>query len=822
MPSLTVGEAGVRSRSLRVRSYDVHLDLTRGDEHFYSRSIIEFDSLDHQDTFVDVQSHELLHVHLNQRHLDTDRLRDGRLHLTDLEDRNVLVVEALMAYSHDGEGLHRAVDPEDKLAYVYGMSFLSAAPRIFACFDQPDLKAPYRISITAPDDWTVIGNGTATATGPGEWTLAETRPLSTYFVTLVAGPYHVVRSEHDGITLGLLCRQSLARYLDQDADELFEVTKACFDEFHRLFGIRYPFGDYYQAFVPEFNAGAMENPGCVTLRDDLVFRAQATDRLRAYRAVVIAHEMAHQWFGNLVTMTWWDDLWLNESFAEYMGYRVARDVTRFTDVMVEFGLVRKAWGLAADQRSTTHPVAGNGVADAESALTDFDGISYAKGAAVLRQLNAFLGEPGFIGGVVDHLTRHSFGNARLDDLLDSWERASGADVREWADVWLQTSGVDTLSCAIGAAGPELRRHAARPDPSAPHVSRPHALKVSHFTEAGPGSEVSLVLREAATPVALASYDGTGLLLPDSGDETWAKIALDPGSVDEAARLLSRIEDPVARAAVWGALREGVLDGAVRPERYLDILDAALPRESDLVVETMLNRCVYGWLGTYLPEADHRHRVAALAARMLEAAEPGSNRQLLTVRAFIDSTRDTELLRRWLDGQQPSGVTVDDDFRWRLVRALAEAGALGPEDIDAEAERDRSSQGVLHALASTASLPLAENKAVAWQRLVSDEELSNWQAFAVAEHFFRPGQDDLTEEYVGRYFDEMPGTVRFRPGAMAEQIALLAYPRLAVGVDTVSAAEQCLAGDLESGVRRAIADRTDDMRRLLASRERLGA
>jgi aminopeptidase N len=380
--------------------------------------------------------------------------------------------------------------------------------------------------------------------------------------------------------------------------------------------------------------------------------------------------------------------------------------------------------------------------------------------------------------------------------------------------------VDTLSCTIGASGPELHRVAGASPGSDRDVSRPHALKVSHVTEAGGGSEISLVVREATTPVALATYDGTGLLLPDSGDEAWAKIALDPGSVDEAAKLLIRIEDPVARTALWGALREGVLDGEVSPDQYLDVLDAALPTESDLAVESMLGRCVYGWLGTYLSEPAHRDRLAALAARVLDAAEPGSNRQLLAVRNFVDVTRDTEVLRRWRDGQAPAGLTVDDDFRWRLVRALAEADVIGQEQIDAEADRDRSSQGALHALAATASRPDPTSKAAVWQRIVADEELSNWEAFSLAEHFFRPGQVDLTSEYVDRYFEDVPATVKFRPGMMAEQVALLAYPRFAVSRDTVSAAEARLTGDLDSGVRRAIADRTDDMARLLRSRERL--
>ncbi|MGI8887517.1 MAG: M1 family metallopeptidase, partial [Nocardioidaceae bacterium] len=314
MPSLTVTEARTRAASLRVTSYDVHLDLTLGDQDFASRARIEFESRDGADTFLDVQPAELINVNLNGNPLDTNTLTDGRLPLSVLQASNRLTIEARMTYSHDGEGLHRSLDPEDGLPYVYAMSFLDAAPRIYGCFDQPDLKAPYRLTVNAPPGWTVLGNGHATTTGDdGRWEFAETEPLSTYFVTLVAGPYHSRTVEHDGIRLGLHCRQSLAAHLDKDAEEIFTVTRQCFDEYHRLFGIRYAFGDYHQAFVPEFNAGAMENPGCVTFRDDLIFKAAPTGTSRASRAMVIAHEMAHQWFGNLVTMQWWDDLWLNES-----------------------------------------------------------------------------------------------------------------------------------------------------------------------------------------------------------------------------------------------------------------------------------------------------------------------------------------------------------------------------------------------------------------------------------------------------------------------------------------------------------------------------
>jgi len=315
MRSLTVTEAAERATAVAVSSYDIDLDLTRGSEQFGCRTTIAFRSLDGSPTFLDLQAAEVVSISLNGEGIDVSLVDDGRLPLDGLTAENTLVVEALMAYSHDGEGLHRAVDPEDKQAYVYAMTFLPAAPRVFACFDQPDLKAIFRVSVTTPTDWIVLGNGAAEQVQPGRWTLAETKPLATYFATLVAGPYHSVTSEHDGIVLGLHCRQTLAPHLDKDVEELFAVTGQCFDEYHRLFGIRYPFGEYHQAFVPEYNAGAMENPGCVTFTDELVFKAQATDSLRATRAMVVAHEMAHQWFGDLVTMTWWDDVWLNESFA---------------------------------------------------------------------------------------------------------------------------------------------------------------------------------------------------------------------------------------------------------------------------------------------------------------------------------------------------------------------------------------------------------------------------------------------------------------------------------------------------------------------------
>ena len=820
MPSLTAVEAAARAQTISVDSYDLALDLTCGSDNFGSRSEITFRSRDGSSTFLDVQASEVLSVTLNGSPIDVGLVDNGRLTLDGLAAQNSLVVEALMAYSHDGEGLHRAVDPEDKQAYVYAMTFLPAAPRVFACFDQPDLKAIYRVSVTAPTDWIVLGNGSAQQSEPGSWTLAETKPLSTYFATLVAGPYHSVLSEHDGIVLGLHCRQSLARHLDKDAEELFTVTAQCFDEYHRLFGIRYPFGEYHQAFVPEFNAGAMENPGCVTFTDDLVFKAQATDSLRAARANVVAHEMAHQWFGDLVTMRWWDDLWLNESFAEYMGYRTTNDHTQFDDVWLEYAFGTKAWGMAADQRSSSHPIAGNGARDAQQALGDFDGISYSKGAAALRQLNAYLGEEAFIAGVVEHLETNSYGNATLADLLGCWDRASDKDVGAWAKAWLRTKGVDTLSVehTDGSSEVVIHRHDGSPEPAA----RPHAFTVTAYDAEGrPTAQPAELVGDSVT-LSFGAVDPEGLVLPDSGDQTWAKISLDAGSLSRVPALLPRIGDPVARAVIWGSVREGLLDSAVNPEIYLSAIETALSSDGDLAVEAMLNGGRSGAisaLGRYLNAPDDRGRVIRVAEQLLETAAPGSNRQLIATRALLAVTTDVDLLQRWLSGEAPEGLVTDEDFRWRALQARCALGAAGLDDVAREQDRDPSSQGALHALKCRAAFPDPAVKEEVWRSITTDADLSNYELYALVGAFFRHDQVELTAPYAERYFTDIPGTAKIRTGWMVERTAELGFPKYAVDPGTVARAEACLDDEtLDTGLRRQIGDATDDLKRVLRSHQ----
>ncbi len=518
MSVLTRDEAQTRASLLDVHHYAIDLDLTRGDETFDSRTVIRFtvraETAD-TDTFVEVKPAELRTVTLDGHPLDPAALDENRLALKNLTPgEHELRVDAAMRYSRTGEGMHRFTDPADGETYVYTQLFLDDVQRVFAAFDQPDLKAVFDLTVTAPEGWTVLANGITEHTGDGHWKAATTPRISTYLVAVAAGPWHSVRTEHRGLPFGIHCRRSLAPHLDADADELLEVTRGCFDRYHEKFTEPYPFDSYDQAFVPEFNAGAMENPGLVTFRDEFVFRSAVTDTQRQTRAMVIAHEMAHMWFGDLVTLKWWDDIWLNESFAEYMGYQTTAEATRFTDTWTDFGVTRKPWGYDADQRPSTHPVAPENVEDTASALLNFDGISYAKGASALRQLVTWLGEKDFLAGINIHFERHRFANATLGDFIDSLAAATDRDVHAWADAWLRTTGVDTLTPASPATT------ATAPSPSTTPAAGPTASPSASTTGTSPTKDAS-PCAAASTSTSRRANPGPSANAPPSPSSTTA-------------------------------------------------------------------------------------------------------------------------------------------------------------------------------------------------------------------------------------------------------------------------------------------------------------
>ena len=567
--SLKHTEARERAALLEVTSYDVALDLDRGDETFGSVSTITVVSHGGP-TFLEVQPVTLNAVTVNGRAVDVSRLDRGRVPIDTDPGENVVVVDAVMRYRHDGEGLHRSVDPADGCHYVYAMTFLDAAPSIFGCFDQPDLKAVWNVQVRAPHDWVVLGNSPATQVEPGSWVLAPTLPLSTYLVALVAGPYHVVRSEHDGIPLGLSARASIARHLDHDAEEIFTLTAQSFDEFHRLFGVRYPFGDYHQAFVPEFNAGAMESAGCVTFRDPMIFQSRVVRTHHVVRASTIVHEMAHMWFGDLVTPAWWDDLWLNESFAEYMGARVTADVTEFSETWVTDVHTRRSWGLTADQRPSTHAVAGNGAADGATALQNFDGISYAKGATIIKQLNARLGDDVFFRGVSDHFEKHRFGNATMADLLAAWERAGAGDLASFRDGWLLTAGPDRI--VLDRAAGVVRRTPLEGHPA----DRDHALSLASAADGAAGEWNFERLVLDADEVAVAVPDGP--VVVDPHVDSWAVTLLDDETLAALPHVLPATEDQLLRASAWVSVRNAFQHALLAPEVALDLVERIIPHE----------------------------------------------------------------------------------------------------------------------------------------------------------------------------------------------------------------------------------------------------
>ena len=815
--SLKHTEAQDRAALLDVTAYDVALDLDRGDETFGSVSTITVRSQGGP-TFVEVQPVTLNAVTVNGRAVDVTRLERGRVPIETDPGENVVVVDAVMRYRHDGEGLHRAVDPADGRHYVYAMTFLDAAPSIFGCFDQPDLKAVWRMRVRAPRDWVVLGNTPATEVATGEWALAETQPLSTYLVALVAGPYHVVRSEHDGIPLGLSARASIARQLDDDAEEIFTVTGQSFDEFHRLFGVRYPFGDYHQAFVPEFNAGAMESAGCVTFRDPMIFQSRVLRTQHVVRASTIVHEMAHMWFGDLVTPVWWDDLWLNESFAEYMGARVTADATEFTEVWVTEAHTRRPWGLAADQRPSTHPVAGNGAADGATALQNFDGISYAKGATIIKQLHARLGDDVFFRGVSDHFEKHRFGNATMADLLDSWERAGAGDLTSFSDGWLLTAGPDRIQLDRGA-GVLLRT------PLAGHpADRDHTLGLATATAGSPGAWTIEPVRLDADAVAVAVPAGP--VVPDPHAETWAVTLLDAETTAALPEVLPATTDPLVRASIWCSVRNAFQHALISPDAVLDLVEVALPAEDtdDGVGQTL------GWAVWNIapgrsrpgrgPRPPARRSPSAASPAPHPAAASSSPR--CRSRSPLPTTKPC-CGTGWPRGtRSPTASSSTSSCAGGSCCGWPSSAASTATSSPPRWRRRRPRCRRSSTRRPLAALPDAEAKAWAWERFTGEVEVPNYELEAIGLGLWQVGQERLTDPYVARYFDEVLATTEVRSSQMLAVATNIFYPRWSATEDTVARAHALLGrDDVDSTIRRELVDETWDLERRLAVRQAFG-
>ncbi|MFJ8823367.1 aminopeptidase N [Streptomyces sp. NPDC102467] len=858
MSVLTRDEAQTRARLIDVQRYTVDLDLTRGSHTFDSRTVIRFTARAAGTTFVELKPAELRSVTLDGHPLDPAALDGNRLPLTGLtEGPHELRLDTAMRYSHTGEGMHRFTDPTDGETYVYTQLFMEDVQRVFAAFDQPDLKARFDVTVTAPEGWTVLTNSVVEHLGEGTWQAATTPLLPTYLVAVAAGPWHSVRTEHRGLPFGLHCRRSLAPHLDADADEILDITRACYDRYHEKFDEPYPFDSYDQAFVPEFNAGAMENPGLVTFRDEFVYRSAVTDTERQTRAMVIAHEMAHMWFGDLVTLQWWDDIWLNESFAEYMGYQTLTEATRFTDTWVDFGVARKAWGYDADQRPSTHPVAPEAVEDTASALLNFDGISYAKGASALRQLVTWLGEKDFLAGINTHFKRHKFANATLADFIDSLASHTDRDVHAWADAWLRTTGVDTLTATVTTDDTAWHLDLSNdgstgvwtaPDPAkdrdglthltsltSPPARRPHRITIGLY-DTDPGDPRRLTPR-SRLDADIKATGGTGLsahgprpalFVLNDGDLTYAKIRLDPASQEAALRHLSGVPDPLTRAVLWNTLRDMVRDGELEPAAYLTTVAAHLPAETDLAlvqgVLTFAHAQVADRFSTPAERPAALTLLSTLCQDLLHRTEGGDNPglRLTAVRHFIDTAQHPDTIRDWLDsGAVPGGPDLDPELRWRILGRLSVLGTIDDAVIDAELAHDPSATGQEGAARCRAALPDPQAKEAAWTALFTtdpDQELSNYLFTATAQGFWQPEQTDLLRRYVPRYFTDATALADRRGPAIAEAAGRHAFPAHAIDEDTLRLGDQCLTESNPSpALRRKLADQLDDLARALKVR-----
>ena len=825
VPSLSRIDAQARAADLSVDGYAVALDLRGaaavGAEHFGSRTVVTFRAArDGVATWIDLKANAVHEAVLDGIPLDLAAWRDGRLALPPLAaGAHTLVVDATMAFRRDGSGMHRAVDPADGQAYVYVQSFLDYAPSVLACFDQPDLKARFTVEVAAPEHWSIIGNGSPRRDGDGRWRLATTEPISTYLFSVCGGPFVSVHSEHDGIPLGLHARASLAAELERWAPQILEVTGQSFDAYHALFGIRYPFGDYHQVFVPDFNAIAMENPGCVTLRDSLLFRGAATPDEVLRRSRTVCHEMAHMWFGDLVTMAWWDDLWLNESFAEYLAHRVLTGATEFADAWVDFGILRKPWGYAAERAPSTHPVAGAPALTAADGLSDFDGISYAKGASAIRQLIAFVGDEAFVAGVTAYLRDRSFGNGTLHDFLGAIERASGQDLGEWSRAWLLTAGRDTLAVAADGDGAVLTRRA----PAAYPASRAHVLDIGVYAVAQPPEVVRVTVTGERTPVGgLRIPPADRLVLPNCTDLTWASVDLDGASLAVLPGMLGELTDPLARSVCWQALDDGVARGVVDPRGYLDAVARSWPLESHPALFANVADDAIVILTRFVPDElrpGRRAELAEAAWTVIEQQPDASPAATTAARVMARVSTDEGLLRSWLE-RPPAWLAGDTDFRWLLVGNLAALGRLSAGELDAAETADPTVSGRLAGLLARASVPTVEAKEWAFDQLTSRVAgHSNHALIELARGLWRSPSRDLVRPFVRPYLEAIPRMTSWVGDDALTKVVRFGFP-LVIEQQTVDLVDAALTrSELDAGIRRAYVEWSWPVREALASRRR---
>ena len=810
--NLTRKEAIERASILDVQSYAVEIDLTQGGELFGSTTRVRFSATEGASSFIDAITGAVHSVVLNGEVLDPSVVSDGiRIQLPSLAKENELVVVAQGKYTNTGEGLHRFVDPVDQEVYLYTQFEVPDSRRMFAVFEQPDLKATFSFNITAPSYWKVVSNSPTPEPhelreGVSVWNFEPTPRISSYITALVAGPYvevndQLVSSSGKVIPLGVFCRKSLFEYLD--AEYIFEKTKQGFEFFESEFGVAYPFEKYDQLFVPEFNAGAMENAGAVTFTETYVFRSKVTDATRERRVVTILHELAHMWFGDLVTMRWWNDLWLNESFAEYASTLATQEATEWHGAWATFASLEKSWAYRQDQLPSTHPIVAE-INDLEDVQVNFDGITYAKGASVLKQLVAWVGQEPFMRGVSSYFKKHAYQNTELKDLLKELEAESGRDLSEWSKLWLETAGVNLLRPEIEEKDGVIESFAILQSAISDYpYLRPHRLAVGFYSEVGGKlvrtERVELDVQGAKTSVPeLVGKARPAIVLLNDDDLTYAKIRLDEQSFATAQALLSRIEDPLARALVWGSAWDATRDGETSGRAFIELVLSHIGNESESTTMMTLLRQLLTVANLYVaPEhrLDAQLKVADGLWKLAQNAQAGSDAQLQFVKFFAQFARNDKQLTtiaELLSGKdQLDGLEIDTDLRWELLTALSVGGKVTKDRIDVELEADNTANGQKAHAAAIAAMPNQKSKQEMFDKLVNTDEMSNALVNSASLAFGRVLDTSALEPFVDQYFSKVLSIWENKSYHMAEYLLVNLYPLAIVNKALADQTEQFL-------------------------------
>ena len=840
--NLTRDEAATRSTLVKTHSYRIDLDLTTSAETFVAKTTVKFSGLKPgQSTFIDAVGKRVISATLNGVAFEVKDYDGETIHLPALAAENELFLEIEAKYSNTGEGLHRFVDPADNEVYLYTQFETGDARQMYACFDQPDQKATFTISAITPKHWEVISNydiDSVTDVGSDSklTQFKESQVISTYVTAIVAGAYQYVKDEYVGektIPLGIYARKSFFKYVD--ADNIFKVTKQGFAYFEKTFGLAYPFGKYDQLAVAEYNWGAMENVGCVTFHEDvLIFRSKVTESKHLGRASTILHEMAHMWFGDLVTMAWWEDLWLNESFAEWASYMATSEATQYTTAWTEFNALRKNWAYRQDQLSTTHPIATE-MKDLEDVKTNFDGISYAKGASVLQQLVEHVGRENFIKGLRIYFTKHAFKNTTLNDLMVELEATSGRDLKPWAATWLKTAGVNTLRPEIEIESGKYKKLAIKQEaPTMPVGSkelRPHRLRVALFDISGDAlvKRTSVALDVAGATTEATELHGekeADLVLINDGDLSYAKLRFDDRSIATLKSHLGGLNEPLARALIWASLWDSVRDGELSASDYIAIALNALGTESDISIVSATNANIETAIWFYASPANRnalRATVSDALNKFLKAAPAGSDHQLAFARAFAESAATDAQGKEILEILNGSikGLTVDAEIRWHLLICAVKRGLLGSSDIDAEVAKDNTAHGKQYGALAHAAIPTTAAKESAF-KAVTSAKLSNTihsytcRGFNVAMH------SELLAPYTDQYFAILIDLWTTAGYEIAETTATMLFPSFIVTEETLAKAQKWLdvtGKDAANALRRVIIEGRDALARSLRAQKK---